>query len=99
MTSKAAVNRIIETLKGIYPDGLCSLQYKKDYELLFAVRLVRPVHRRAGEQGDPGAVRPLPYPGKFCRGGSGGGGRIHPLLRLLQRKARGHRGLCPEAGE
>ena len=39
MTSKAAVNRIIETLKGIYPDGLCSSQYKKDYELLFAVRL------------------------------------------------------------
>ena len=39
MTSKAAVNRIIETLKGIYPDGLCSLQYKQDYELLFAVRL------------------------------------------------------------
>ena len=41
MTSKAAVNRIIETLKGIYPDGLCSLQYKKDYELLFAVQIGR----------------------------------------------------------
>jgi len=39
MKSKAAVKRIIETLKGIYPDDLCSLQYKKDYELLFAVRL------------------------------------------------------------
>ena len=39
MKSKAAVKRIIETLKGIYPDALCSLQYKKDYELLFAVRL------------------------------------------------------------
>ena len=39
MKSKAAVSRIIETLKGIYPDGLCSLQYEKDYELLFAVRL------------------------------------------------------------
>ena len=39
MKSKAAVKRIIETLKGIYPEGLCSLQYKKDYELLFAVRL------------------------------------------------------------
>ena len=37
--SKAAVKRIIETLKGIYPDALCSLQYEKDYELLFAVRL------------------------------------------------------------
>ena len=39
MKSKAAVKRIIETLKGIYPDALCSLTYEKDYELLFAVRL------------------------------------------------------------
>ena len=39
MKSKAAVKRIIETLKGIYPDALCSLQYERDYELLFAVRL------------------------------------------------------------
>lgn len=39
MKSKAAVKRIINELKAIYPDALCSLQYKKDYELLFAVRL------------------------------------------------------------
>jgi len=39
MKSKAAVKRIIETLKGLYPEGLCSLQYQKDYELLFALRL------------------------------------------------------------
>ena len=39
MKSKAAVNRIIEGLKELYPDALCSLQYEKDYELLFAVRL------------------------------------------------------------
>ena len=39
MKSKAAVKRIIETLKELYPEGLCSLQYAKDYELLFAVRL------------------------------------------------------------
>ena len=39
MKSKASVHRIIEILKGIYPDALCSLQYEKDYELLFAVRL------------------------------------------------------------
>ncbi len=39
MKSKAAVKRIIEELKILYPDGLCSLQYQKDYELLFAVRL------------------------------------------------------------
>ena len=39
MASKAAVKRIIEMLKGLYPDALCSLQYEKDYELLFSVRL------------------------------------------------------------
>lgn len=39
MKSKAAMKRIIETLTAIYPDALCSLQYEKDYELLFAVRL------------------------------------------------------------
>ena len=30
---------IIDGLKKLYPDALCSLQYEKDYELLFAVRL------------------------------------------------------------
>ena len=39
MKSKAAVKRIMEELKGLYPDALCSLTYEKDYELLFAVRL------------------------------------------------------------
>ena len=39
MKSKAAVNRIVEALKLLYPDALCSLTYEKDYELLFAVRL------------------------------------------------------------
>lgn len=39
MKSKAAVKRIIENLKVLYPDALCSLNYQKDYELLFAVRL------------------------------------------------------------
>ena len=39
MKSKAAVRRIVEELKVLYPDSLCSLQYEKDYELLFAVRL------------------------------------------------------------
>lgn len=39
MKSKASVRRIIEALKVLYPDARCSLDYKKDYELLFAVRL------------------------------------------------------------
>ena len=39
MKSKAAVRRIVEALKKLYPDAMCSLQYQKDYELLFATRL------------------------------------------------------------
>ena len=39
MKSKAAVSRIIAELKALYPDALCSLDYDKDYELLFSVRL------------------------------------------------------------
>lgn len=34
-----AVLHIVNALKELYPDALCSLQYDKDYELLFAVRL------------------------------------------------------------
>jgi endonuclease-3 len=36
---EADVLAIVEELKRLYPDGICSLQYEKDYELLFAVRL------------------------------------------------------------
>ena len=39
MKTEKQVHTIIEILKGVYPDALCSLQYAKDYELLFAVRL------------------------------------------------------------
>jgi len=36
---KESVLAIVNGLKSLYPDALCSLQYEKDYELLFAVRL------------------------------------------------------------
>lgn len=36
---KKAVLAIVEELKRLYPEGICSLEYKKDYELLFSVRL------------------------------------------------------------
>ncbi|MBQ6205789.1 MAG: endonuclease III [Oscillospiraceae bacterium] len=39
MKTEQQVHNIIEILKSLYPDALCSLQYDKDYELLFAVRL------------------------------------------------------------
>ena len=39
MKTPEEVRSIVEGLKGSYPDGICSLRYQKDYELLFAVRL------------------------------------------------------------
>ena len=36
---RQAVLAIIQELKALYPDGICSLEYQKDYELLFSVRL------------------------------------------------------------
>ena len=39
MLSQETVARIIQALKALYPDARCSLNYEKDYELLFAVRL------------------------------------------------------------
>ena len=37
--TQAQVWAIVEALKELYPEGICSLEYKKDYELLFSVRL------------------------------------------------------------
>lgn len=39
MKSSQDILSIIEELKVLYPDGICSLDYRKDYELLFSVRL------------------------------------------------------------
>ena len=39
MKTKEEARAIVNGLKALYPDGICSLQYQKDYELLFSVRL------------------------------------------------------------
>ena len=39
MKMKKGVADIVERLKAIYPDAMCSLNYEKDYEVLFSVRL------------------------------------------------------------
>ena len=39
MEQQARVSGIIAALKLAYPDGVCALQYEKDYELMIAVRL------------------------------------------------------------
>ena len=35
MKTNEEVWSIVNALKALYPDGICSLDYEKDYELLF----------------------------------------------------------------
>ena len=39
MKNSKDIHAIVQALKDLYPDGICSLQYQMDYELLFATRL------------------------------------------------------------
>lgn len=39
MKTNSQIHSIIAELKKLYPDAACSLDYRKDYELLFSVRL------------------------------------------------------------
>ena len=39
MRTQEQVNEIVRRLLAEYPEALCSLEYGKDYELLFSVRL------------------------------------------------------------
>ena len=39
METATRVQGVVAALKEAYPQALCALQYQKDYELLFAVRL------------------------------------------------------------
>ena len=39
MKTEQEVRCIVEELKNLYPEGICSLNYEKDYELLVSVRL------------------------------------------------------------
>ncbi len=97
MRYKASTLRVIEKLKELYPEGLCSLQYQKDYELLFAVRLSAQCTDARVNLVTPALFARFPTLEAFAAADPRGGGRIHPLLRVLQRKVQGSGGLRPAA--
>lgn len=39
MKTKAQIDALVSALQALYPEGICSLDYGKDYELLFSARL------------------------------------------------------------
>ena len=97
MRYKASTLRIIDTLKELYPEGLCSLQYEKDYELLFAVRLSAQCTDARVNMVTPALFARFPTLEAFAEADPQRGGRIHPLLRVLQREVQRSGSLRPTA--
>lgn len=58
--TKKRVRSIVEELKTLYPDSLCSLPYEKPYELLFAVRLAAQCTDERVNQVTPGLYGRFP---------------------------------------
>lgn len=88
MKSKAAVRRIIELLKGIYPQALCSLQYGKDYELLFSVRLSAQCTDARVNQVTPALYRRFPTLQSFAEADPGEVGKLIHSCGFFNGKAR-----------
>ena len=49
MTKKERAQMIVERLEQVYPEGICSLDYKKPHELMIARQTFCTVYRRKGE--------------------------------------------------
>ena len=67
MKNPVEVNAIIAELERLYPDALCSLEYKKDYELLFAVRLSAQCTDARVNQVTPALFARFPTLGSFAQ--------------------------------
>ena len=59
MKTNEAVRSIVDALKALYPDGICSLNYERTMSCCSPC-VWRPVHRRAGEQGHPALYARFP---------------------------------------
>ena len=97
MKTKEEARAIVNGLKELYPDGICSLQYQKDYELLFSVRLSAQCTDARVNKVTPALFQRFPTLEAFAEAAPGRGGGIHPLLRLLQRQEPRFGGLRPNA--
>ena len=82
-TPKGRTREVARRLAEEYPDAVCELDHRNAFELLAATILSAQTHRRPGQHGDAGAVRPLPDAGRPRRRRSGRGRGHHPLDRLL----------------
>lgn len=72
MKTPQDVRAIVQALKELYPDGICSLQYQKDYELLFATRLSAQCTDERVNQVTPALFAQFPTLEALAAGGAGG---------------------------
>ncbi len=97
MKRKSTVLRIIENLKVLYPDAVCSLTYQKDYELLFATRLSAQCTDARVNQVTPELFSTYPTLEALAEASVEDVGRIIHSCGLYQTKGPGSGGLRPDA--
>ena len=105
MKREEDVRSIVNALKQLYPDALCSLQYDKDYELLFAVRLSAQCTDERVNKVTPALFERFPTLEAFAEADPAEVAKyIHSCgfwrakaLRLLQRQKPGSGGLRSDA--
>lgn len=96
MRTPEQVREILRALAQAYP-AECSLQYQKDYELLFAVRLAAQCTDERVNQITPALVCALSDARGVCRRRAGGRRALCALVRVFPRKSAGHRAVCAQA--
>ena len=107
MKNPVEVNAIIAELERLYPDALCSLEYKKDYELLFAVRLSAQCTDARVNQVTPALFARFPTLESFAQADEEEVGqyvhscgfwraKAHDLVASAQMRVRGFGGKVPD---
>lgn len=94
MKTSEQVRAIVEELKVLYPDGICSLEYEKDYELLFSVRLAAQCTDERVNKVTPALFARFPTLEAFCEGTEEEIGELIHSCGFFRAKARDILGAC-----
>ena len=91
MKTNEEVWSIVNELKALYPDSLCSLEYEKDYELLFSVRLAAQCTDERVNKVTPALFARFPTLESLAQADVAEGGAVHTLHRIFPGQGPGYR--------
>ena len=96
MKNSKDIHAIVQALKDLYPDGICSLQYKRTMSCSLPPASPPNADERVN-QVTPALFARFPTPEALAEGRAGRRGALHPLLRLFPGQGQGHCLCLPHA--